>query len=168
MNGVEAAGRERESALAMFEMSGHFDRMLPLPSRPVLLYDGECGLCNAIVRFMLKHDRRGALRFAPLQGAAAQAFLRSRGMDTRDFDSIVFIEDIGRSDTRHFTRTTGALGAMHEMGGRWTQVAGVLRVVPACVRDVIYKLVARIRYRIFGRYKPTPLPDPRWAERFID
>lgn len=136
--------------------------------RPVLLYDGECGLCNALMRFMLRHDRRGVLMFAPLQGPTAQAFLRSRGLDTQDFDSLVFVEDIGRPDTEHRLRTAGALRALEELGGGWRRLARVLRVVPASWRDALYKLVARVRYRVFGRHKPAPLPNPVWARRIMD
>lgn len=136
--------------------------------KPVLLYDGECGLCNALMRFMLKHDRRGVLYFAPLQGRTGQAFLRSRGMDTEDFDSLVLIDDLGRVDTTHRLRTAGALGALGEMGGGWRRLARVLERVPAGWRDAGYKVVARTRYRFFGRYRPTPLPDPAWARRILD
>jgi predicted DCC family thiol-disulfide oxidoreductase YuxK len=137
-------------------------------AKPVLLYDGECGLCNALMRFMLKHDRRGVLMFAPLQGPLAQAFLRSRGLDTVDFDSVVFIEDANRADTAYFLRTTGAFKAMAEMGGGWRRLARVLTVVPMSWSDLLYKAVARTRYRLFGRYRPTPLPDPEWAKRILD
>lgn len=135
---------------------------------PVLLYDGECGLCNAVMRFMLRHDRRGVLMFAPLQGATAQAFLRSRGMNTEDFDSIVFIEDIGRADSGHRLRTAGVLRALEEMGGGWRILARMLGVVPVAWGDGFYRVVARTRYRLFGRYTPTPLPNPEWARRVLD
>ena len=136
--------------------------------QPVLLYDGECGLCNAVVRFMLKHDRRGVLRFAPLQGRAGQAFLAGRGMNTRDFDSIVFIDDPARADTVFSLRTAGVVRALEEMGGGWRTVARALRAVPVSWRDALYRLVARMRYRMFGRYTPAPLPKPDWARRFLD
>lgn len=135
--------------------------------RPVLFFDGECGLCAAVVRFMLRRDRRGALRFAPLQGATAQAFLRSRGMDTEDFDSLVFVADLGRADSPHHLRTTGALLALAELGGGWPGLARVLLAAPAGCRDVFYKGVARMRYRLFGRRAPVP-PKPEWAGRFLD
>ena len=136
--------------------------------QPVLLYDGECGLCNAVMRFMLKYDRRGTLKFAPLQGALGQAFLSSRGMNTRDFDSIVFIDDAGRVDTAFSLRTSGVVRALDEMGGGWRQVARLIRVMPVSWRDGLYRVVARLRYRIFGQYQPTPLPNPQWAERILD
>lgn len=136
--------------------------------QPVLLYDGECGLCNALVRFMLRRDRRRVLLFAPLQGRAGQAFLRSRGLGTEDFDSLVFIEDHTRADTAFFLRTAGALRALRELGGAWKKLSSILGVVPACCSDLIYKCIARTRYRLFGQYRPTPLPDPSWAKCFLD
>lgn len=136
--------------------------------QPVLLYDGECGLCNAVVRFMLKHDRRGVLRFAPLQGRAGQAFLSGRRMNTRDFDSIVFIDDLTRADTAFALRTAGVARALEEMGGGGCRAARMLCLLPVTWRDAFYRLVARVRYRIFGRYTPTPLPNPEWARRFLD
>jgi predicted DCC family thiol-disulfide oxidoreductase YuxK len=136
--------------------------------QPVLLYDGECGLCNAVMRFMLRRDRRGVLRFAPLQGKAGQAFLKSHGLNTEDFDSLVFIQDLSREDTVFFLRTAGALHAMEEMGGGWRRLARILSVVPSCCSDLLYKCVARTRYRLFGQYRPTPLPNPEWAKRILD
>lgn len=132
---------------------------------PVLLFDGECGLCNALVRFLLRRDHAARLRFAPLQGAYGQAALRRLGLPTEDFDSLVFLPkgDAGPG----LTRTDGALAVLAELGGAWPRLARTLRVVPAPLRDLVYKGVARSRYLIFGRYRPTPLPEPAWAERFI-
>jgi predicted DCC family thiol-disulfide oxidoreductase YuxK len=135
--------------------------------QPVLLYDGECGLCNALMRFMLRRDRRGVLRFAPLQGKTGQAFLKSHGLNTEDFDSLVFIQDLSHGDTAFFLRTAGALRAMAEMGGGWKMLSRVLAVVPAGCSDLLYTCVARLRYRLFGRYRPTPLPNPEWAKRIL-
>lgn len=135
--------------------------------RPVLLYDGECGLCNGIVRLLLRSDRQGRLRFAPLQGAAAQGYLRARGLPTTDFDSLVFVPDWEapeRSAPR--LRTDGVLAAAAEVGGGWRLVAW-LRVLPVWLRDALYRLVARSRHALFGKYRPAPLPDPAWAERFL-
>ncbi|MBC8009004.1 MAG: DUF393 domain-containing protein [Burkholderiales bacterium] len=133
--------------------------------RPVLLYDGECGLCNAVVRFLLREDATGVLRFAPLQGAFGQATLRRLGLPTADFDSLVFLPDA--DGDVHQLRTAGALAVLDVVGGVWRAAAKIGRVVPAPIRDAGYKIVARLRYRLFGEYVPTPLPDAGWAGRFI-
>lgn len=143
---------------------------MPTPVRvplPVLLFDGECGLCNRVVRLLLRTDRRARLRFAPLQSAPAQAYLRAQGLPTKDFDSIVFVPDWSDpAPGAYRLRTDGALSAAAEVGGAWRLITW-LRVLPAWVRDPFYKLVARTRYVLFGEYRPTPLPKPEWAERFL-
>lgn len=137
------------------------------PAQPVLLYDGECGLCNAVVRFLLRRDRRGRLKFAPLQSAPAQAYLAAQCLPTQDFDSLVFIPDWHHPVRgTALLRTDGALAAFAELGGGWSIIAK-LRVLPRWLRDPFYKVVAKTRYALFGEYKPRPLPNPAWAERFL-
>jgi predicted DCC family thiol-disulfide oxidoreductase YuxK len=134
---------------------------------PVLLYDGECGLCNGVVRFILRHDPVGRIHFAPLQSPPAQEYLKSEGLPTADFGSLVFVPDWG-SPVRgaYLLRTTGALAALSELGGAW-RIASWLRLLPAFVRDPFYAVVSRSRYAIFGKYRPAPLPDPEWEKRFL-
>jgi predicted DCC family thiol-disulfide oxidoreductase YuxK len=135
--------------------------------KPVLLFDGECGLCNRAVRLLLRMDRRERLQFSPLQSAAAQAYLRRRGLPTADFDSLIFVPDWNAPDAHapRF-RTDGVLSALRETGalGRVLSVAGV---IPRAWRDLLYRGVARIRYRVFGPYRATALPRPEWARRFL-
>lgn len=139
----------------------------PEPSRaPLLLYDGECGLCNMCVRFLLRIDRRGLMRFAPLQGPTAQTILRSRGLPTEDFDSLIFIPDFPRSDGPHYLRTEGVLRVLAQMGGVWRGVSW-LRMIPGWLRDPFYKVIAKLRYQLFGEYRPRPLPKQEWAARFL-
>jgi predicted DCC family thiol-disulfide oxidoreductase YuxK len=136
--------------------------------RPVLLYDGECGLCNAVVRFLMREDRPGRLSFAPLQSAPAQGYLERQGLPVRDFDSLVFVEDWNDASVRggFKLRTAGVCAALDTVGGVWRPISW-LRVIPAPVRDACYKLVARLRYRLFGEYLPSPLPDPNWERRIV-
>ncbi len=135
--------------------------------QPVLLYDGECGLCNRVVLLLLRTDRAARLKFAPLQSAPAQAYLRSQGLPTADFDSLVFVVD-WRQPGAHAPRlrTEGALAAAAVAGGVWRLVTW-MRVLPAWLRDPFYKGVARFRYALFGEYRPAPLPDPAWEQRFL-
>ena len=134
---------------------------------PVLLFDGDCGLCNRIVRLLLRTDKAGRLRFAPLQGKAGQAYLQSRGLPTDNFDSLVFVPDwAAPARSAPLLRTDGALAAAAVVGGIWRLVTW-LRVLPGWLRDPCYQLVARNRDAIFGRYRPSPLPDPAWARRFL-
>lgn len=135
---------------------------------PVLLFDGECGLCHRIVRWLLPRDADGRLRFAALQSAPAQEFLRAHGLPTADFDTLAFVPDWSRrTDPRSgfLLRTDGVIAALRVIGSsRW---AALLGVVPRALRDASYRLVARMRYRIFGPWRACPLPRPEWAERFL-
>jgi len=134
---------------------------------PVLLFDGECGLCQRIVRALLRRDRREVLRFASLQGPAAQAYLRDQGLPTEDFDSLVFVPNWSRPTHGDYRlRTDGALAALRAVGGPPWAVA-LIAVWPAAWRDAGYRLVARWRYRIFGRWKPGVLDRPEWSNRFL-
>ena len=133
------------------------------PPVPVLLFDGDCGLCNAVVRFLMRRDRRSVLRFARLQSPFAQAELRRLGLPTADFDSMVFLPDVRGSAC--FLRTDGVIAVLEVIGGGWGLLGKGMRPIPRRVRDLGYHFVARTRYALFGRYRPRPLPDPVWAER---
>jgi predicted DCC family thiol-disulfide oxidoreductase YuxK len=132
----------------------------------VLLYDGECGLCNRVVRFLLRHDPRARLRFAPLQGPAAQAWLRARGLPAQDFSSLILVPAWERAPADYRLRTDAVFAALDALGGwRWLTW---LRILPRPLRDAGYRLVARVRHRIFGRYTPRPLANPEWEKRFLE
>jgi predicted DCC family thiol-disulfide oxidoreductase YuxK len=135
--------------------------------QPVLLYDGSCGLCQRVVRLLLRADHAGRLKFAPLQGAPAQAYLRARGLPGEDFDSLVFVPDWNAPERQApLLRTDGALAAAAVAGGGWRLVTW-LRVLPAGLRDPFYRLVARTRYALFGEYRGKPLAESEWRERFL-
>jgi len=137
-------------------------------SGPVLLYDGECGLCNRVVRLLLRLDGGERLRFARLQSDSGQAYLRAHGLPAADFDSLVFVPDWSRCEQREFLlRTDGVIAALRVCGGLGTELAGILAVLPVRWRDAGYRLVACWRYRIFGQWRPRPLARPEWAERFL-
>lgn len=128
-------------------------------ARPVLLFDGECGLCQACVRLLIRLDRAGRLRFAPLQGPPAQAYLNGQGLPVRDFDTLVFVPDWdqpGRGAYR--LRTDGLLAACAVVGGVGRELAN-LRALPRGLRDTLYRIVARSRYALFGAARPE-----RWSE----
>lgn len=132
----------------------------------MLLFDGECGLCNAVVRFLLRRDRVGRLRFAALQGVVGQAVLTRLGLPTTDFDSLVFLPD-WRGDA-YSLRTDGVAAVLQCLPGGWARLGRALAEVPVPWRNAGYRVVARTRYALFGPYRPRPLERPEWAERFLD
>lgn len=140
----------------------------PGSANPVLLYDGECGLCNRVVRLLLRLDQAQRLRFAPLQSAPAQAYLRAQGLPTDDFDSLVFVNDWERPAVGDYAlRTDGVIAALQDCGTLGEELAAVLAWFPRRLRDAGYRFVARVRYRVFGEWKPRPLPRAEWSARFL-
>jgi predicted DCC family thiol-disulfide oxidoreductase YuxK len=134
---------------------------------PVILYDGVCALCNRLNGFVLARDPDGWFRFASLQGALAREILTRHGRDPRDLDTLYVVLDPGRPGERLLRKSDAALWILRELGGAWRMTAA-LRLVPRSLRDRGYDVVARTRYRLFGRYDACPLPDPRHRSRFLD
>jgi predicted DCC family thiol-disulfide oxidoreductase YuxK len=130
-------------------------------SRPaVILYDGECGLCDRLVQWVLPRDRVGRFHFAALQSEWAQTALRRHALPTSDFDSMVLIED-----ERVYLRSTAALRVLRGLP-RWGWTYAFI-VVPRGLRDVVYRWIARRRKRWFPAPESCGVPKPEWRERFI-
>ena len=138
-----------------------------MPDGPVLLYDGLCGFCDGTVQFILKHDRRGTLRFATLQGEFARGVI-ARHPELQGVDSLVLVEPADDSTSERVSvRSAGALRLARYLGGPW-HLARAVAIVPRFLRDWAYDGFARIRYRVFGRYDSCPIPSPEQRARFID
>jgi predicted DCC family thiol-disulfide oxidoreductase YuxK len=134
---------------------------------PIILYDGVCGLCNRLNRFVLARDPAGRFRFASLQSTVAAEILGRHGRDPQDLDTLYLVLAPRRPDERLLRKSDAVLWIVRELGGLW-RLSGVLRLLPRVVRDAGYDVVARARYRVFGRYDACPLPDPRHRARFLD
>ena len=135
---------------------------------PIILYDGVCGLCNSLVQFLLKHDKQGRLRFASLQSDFAAKALQRHGIDPKDLDTMRLIENYEQPSERVLERADAILRAARELGGIWSVSAAAGGVVPRALRDVVYRFVARNRYRVFGKYDTCMLPEPNQRSRFLD
>lgn len=132
-----------------------------------VLFDGRCGLCDASVRWLIRRDRRRALRFAPLEGAAA-AGVRARHPDLPDADeTMVLVEGPGTGSERVRVRSDAALAILARLGGVW-RMAALFRVVPPSVRDLSYRFVARRRTRWFGRLETCRIPTADERSRFLE
>ncbi|WP_248928798.1 thiol-disulfide oxidoreductase DCC family protein [Paenibacillus hamazuiensis] len=128
----------------------------------IVLYDGVCGLCNGVVRFVIRRDTRKRFRFAALQSDSGRSLLRRFGLPAEALHSFVLIED-GRA----YTKSTAALRLVLRLPGLWPLLyAGAL--VPRPLRDAAYDAVARNRYRWFGKHEACLMPRPEWKDRFIE
>ncbi|MCC6245359.1 MAG: DUF393 domain-containing protein [Gemmatimonadaceae bacterium] len=142
---------------------------------PVLLYDGECGLCARSVQFVLTHERptsnadrethSGALRFAPLQGRFATEVRRVHPL-LHSIDSVVwFVPDDG-AGSQLLVHSDATLAIFSYLGGMGRVLAGIGRMVPKPLRDALYRRVARRRHSLFAA--ACLLPTPAQRARFVD
>jgi predicted DCC family thiol-disulfide oxidoreductase YuxK len=133
----------------------------------IILYDGVCGLCDRLTRLVIRHDRRRQFRFAPLQGAFAARVLSRYGRDPRDLDTLYVIHRYGTPSESLLSKSEAVFFVLRELGGVW-RLARALRWLPTSLVDHGYRLVARHRYRVFGRYDACPVPEPSDRDRFIE
>jgi len=135
---------------------------------PIFLYDGVCGLCNRIVQFILQRDANERFRFAALQSEIAKGILARHGANAADLETVCVVLNGGSGNESLLARSDAVIFVMGELGGLWRLVAWVLRALPRGVRDWLYGLVARNRYRVFGRYETCPMPSERERARFLN
>ncbi len=132
------------------------------PLKPLLLiFDGDCGLCQAAVRFVLVHDRDARFRCAAAGSAAGRAALDRLGLAAVAAESMVLVED-GRA----LVKSDAALAVASCLAWPWP-LAAVLRVVPRRLRDAVYDWVAARRRR-WGEATGCPVPLEEWRERFLE
>jgi len=129
----------------------------------VVLFDGHCKFCSGVVNFLIDRDPRGVLKFAALQSEAGQRLLAEHRLPMPDEpDTMVFIEG-----DRALIRSDAALATTKYLRGLWP-LARVGFLVPRFLRDAVYKLVARNRYRWFGRTDACRVPTAALRARFLD
>ncbi len=129
--------------------------------QPVIVFDGVCNLCNGAVDFIIRFDRNAVFQFASNQSEAGEAIVAQAGVSTFEADTIVLCED-GES----YVRSTAVLRIARRLGWPW-KAAYVFIIVPGPVRDVLYRLIAKNRYRLFGRRETCRLPTPEERTRFL-
>ena len=137
-------------------------------SNPIVLYDGVCGLCNRLVQFVLKNDRNDVFRFASLQSKLAEQILVRHRLRSESLETVYVVLDYGFAKERLLSRLQAVVYVLQQLGGPLAYVSAILRVLPAPVQNFLYGLVARNRYRVFGRYETCPLPDGNTRSKFLD
>lgn len=125
----------------------------------IILFDGQCNLCSRLVQFTIKRDLSRKFKFAALQSAVGKDLLNEFGLSANDFDSFVFVKG-----NRYFIRSTASLMLLKELGGIW-KLFYIFMVVPRSLRDFIYYVVAKLRYKIFGRKDACIIPAEHFQAR---
>jgi predicted DCC family thiol-disulfide oxidoreductase YuxK len=165
---------------------------------PIILYDGVCGLCNRVNQFVLRRDPEGIFRFASLQGAVAGRILARHGANPEGLDTVYVVVDYELPEERLLPRSDAVIFILKQLGGAelcsagpfdfaqgrqpgaavptqasgptriWRLAGLVLQLVPRPLRELGYRLVARNRYRFFGRFESCVLPSPKHRGLFLD
>ena len=128
--------------------------------RPIIFFDGECALCNRFVDLMLRVDSRQVFLFAPIQGETAHELLPPMDEDPEQW-SMVYLDERGPH-----TQSDASLEVYRRLGGLWSILAW-LRFVPRFIRNPIYRVVARNRYRLFGKRETCRIPTSAERARFL-
>jgi predicted DCC family thiol-disulfide oxidoreductase YuxK len=127
----------------------------------IILFDGVCNLCNQSVKFIIKRDSSAYFKFASLQGEIGQSLLKKYGLKD-DLDSFIVIEN-----QKAYVKSSAALLVCSKLDGAWKMVK-IFRILPPLFRDFLYDLVAKNRYKWFGKEESCLLPSPEWKQRFLD
>lgn len=134
--------------------------MIKVPDN-LILFDGVCNLCSALVQFVIRHDREAKFRFAAIQSEIGRKIYQSHGLDPADLQTFVFI-----ADGKVVLRSDAAIEVVSRFGGAW-RIFAIFRLVPRVARDFVYSTIARNRYRWFGRKEVCMIPTPEIDERFL-
>jgi predicted DCC family thiol-disulfide oxidoreductase YuxK len=133
----------------------------------LVLYDGVCGLCNRLLQFLLTHDQRAVFSFASLQSPIGQMMVERFGGDPGDLNSFYVVANYRTRRIEAFTKSGAAIFVARELGWPWKSLSAA-GVLPTAALELIYDLVARNRYRIFGRSEKCRVPTPQFSSRFVD
>jgi predicted DCC family thiol-disulfide oxidoreductase YuxK len=133
----------------------------------LVLYDGVCGLCSSLLQFLLTHDRGGVFAFAALQSATGRAAVEGLGGDPTELTSFYVLANYRTRHSRIFARSTAALFVAGQLGWPW-KAAVIVRVLPSALLDRAYNVIARNRYRVFGRFEQCLHPRQEFRDRFVE
>lgn len=134
--------------------------MIDLP-HPILLFDGVCNFCNSSINFIIRQDKKNIFRFAALQSEAGQRLLKEYNIPATYFDSFVLIED-----GKVYKSSTASLRLSNKLPWywKWTQI---FWIVPKFIRNGVYNVFAKNRYKWFGKKEECMIPSPGLRERFL-
>jgi predicted DCC family thiol-disulfide oxidoreductase YuxK len=142
--------------------AGNFWRIfVAIVTSYIIVFDGVCNLCNSSVQFILKRDRKNQFQFASLQGHFGQQVLRAQQLKQDQFNSFILMEG-----NIVYTRSTAVLRVMKHLGGAWALGYGFI-IIPKFLRDGLYNLIAKNRYKWFGRKEECWVPTPELQGKFL-
>lgn len=128
----------------------------------IILFDGVCNLCNKSVQTVIRFDKKKTFQFASLQSNQGQALLKQYGLSDKELSSFVLIQH-----NKAVTRSSAALMVARQLSGPIKILYGFM-IVPAFIRDAVYNMIARNRYKWFGKQDACMIPTPALKARFLN
>ena len=128
----------------------------------IILFDGHCNLCNAWVKFVVKRDSKKKIKFAPLQSEIGKNILDKNKIADNYNESLVLLRD-----GNYFIKSTAAIKIFSLLDG-WEKHLKYLIIIPVPIRDFFYSLVAKYRYKFFGKVDTCIAPSEEISERFLN
>jgi predicted DCC family thiol-disulfide oxidoreductase YuxK len=132
-----------------------------MEQHPIILFDGVCNFCNGAINFIIKRDKKSLLRFAALQSDVGQKLLEQYHLKKDDFDSFVLLEE-----GKVYDKSTASLKVCSLLPWYWRWIQ-VLWIIPRSVRNVFYNIIAKNRYKWFGKKEQCMIPTPEQRRRFL-
>lgn len=130
--------------------------------KPILLFDGVCNFCNSSVNFIVDRNSSKDILFSSLQSETGQQLLERFNLPKENFSSLVLVEG-----DKYYTKSTAALKVAGHLDGAWKGLK-VLKIVPKFIRDFGYDLIAKNRYKWFGKTDQCRIPTKEMRERFLN
>lgn len=131
-----------------------------MPTHPVIFFDGVCNLCNASVQFVLTHEKRDYFRFSALQGDYVRKLLPQFDIEIGNSNSVVLLEN-----GLLYTKSSAALRIARRLNGLWPLLYSLI-IVPKFLRDWVYNIIAKNRYKWWGRQETCWVPTPELKTKF--
>ena len=128
----------------------------------IVLFDGDCNLCNKLVLFIISRDKNAKFKFASLQSQVGQSLLKEHNIPIDDIDSFVLIKD-----SSFFLKSSAGLHLLKEIDGFW-KLFYLLIIIPPPLRDFVYDKIANSRYRVFGKRDECMVPTAELKDRFLE
>lgn len=128
----------------------------------IILYDGECNYCDAIVQFLIRADKKDVFKFAHISSRTGSELLKKFGIDPILHDSFIYVKA-----NEYYMYSDGAGQVLLQLGGAYAVMGKILLTIPLTIRDAIYKWVARNRYKLFGRKQSCDIPSQSILDKFL-
>lgn len=136
--------------------------------KPIIFYDGVCGLCNHFVKFVLSNSKDSNFLFASLQSDFAKSELAKYGINSLDLDSVYVLTAYADPEGSALSRSDAVIFIFKQLKEPLPIIATVTSIIPKPLRDWSYSVVAKFRYKIFGKHDTCMLPSSDVSEKFIE